>query len=1246
MEGSWVPPQGIDPQGFTLLSQVNGAVALPAADDFLRADFTRAGPDLVIETPQGGQFLIVDYFMVETPPALNMADGGALNPAFVARMAGPIAPDMVAQIGVPGIGATGAGIQFSGLGEPIGQVNEAEGSVTVTHADGSEATLGLGDNIFQGDVLITGSGASVSVVFVDDTVFSLDEDGHMVMDEMVYDPDTQSGVFNAEVVQGVFSFVSGKVAKTSPEGMAIDTPGGTIGIRGSTVLVFVGPDGSETKVTLVEDVDGNVGEVIISNNFGTVVLNNSGASSTMFGMDDPFGPVVQLSQTEIQQDYGKSLTKLVKVVAQQAQQKAQQAEQQADQAGQQADQANQKAQQTEEEAVKAADEAAKAAEEAAKAKAAAEDADDEVALAKALAEEAKAAKAIADAEEKFKAAEAAKAEAALAEQKAAEAALQADQAQQLESMAQTAVVSQEQAFTQFTEVGFVDPALDPNAPPPPDGQQPPPDGQQPPPDQQGPDGGVAGTADTAIDGDAAAKAAYDEAIAAGASPEEAFEAAAFAASGGNMDDPAVAAARAAFEEALAGGATAEEAMLAAQAAVTEFDQQVFLDPNAPPPDGTLPPPDGQLPPPNGTLPPPPDGTLPPPPDGTLPPPPDGFLPPPDGFYDPYMDPFYDPMAGGFYDPYMDPNYDPALDPYFMDAAFYDPYMDPFSPFYDPMLNPDMIYDPFAFDPYFGTDYFYDPFFDPNVIADFGETIAALAGGGSLVGSALNTNFYFNWPSIDDGSTDPGYVYNISDGGGINQLAFDGLNAVTAKVAFTTLSSGVVTVYDAQVATGGTFATVNFNAINQFLLSDTTVAGFSYDENFIDGGGGDVLVLSTMAAGETGYVMAGTDSAETITINTTNYPNIKDGIFFAKGGGDTININLSTGHLTVIGGITTTDNNDTNTDGIPDSNINVFSYAGAAGYTAGTSALKVGMYGMDTFVTDVATSAAFSHDLWDVGSFSASAGDDTITMYSGGYNTIAAGLGNDTIVVNSGVKVATIQGGDGTDSVTMDWNVFANLTTVDGGVDTTQDSLVIKSTTGGTIDLTTVSGKIANFNTLTVTGIHATAGMTVTAMNSVLPVTTLDGSAHSDTLNGGTGNDILKGQDSSDNLSGGAGNDTLTGGRSADQMAGGAGNDIFVYTATDELGDSITDFTASAGAADTFKFTGTAFAGLTAGALNAANFVAGAGATAATGVQYFVYDSTSKNFYFDADGSGAGTQTLIANLTGITGTLAETDITIV
>jgi serralysin len=72
------------------------------------------------------------------------------------------------------------------------------------------------------------------------------------------------------------------------------------------------------------------------------------------------------------------------------------------------------------------------------------------------------------------------------------------------------------------------------------------------------------------------------------------------------------------------------------------------------------------------------------------------------------------------------------------------------------------------------------------------------------------------------------------------------------------------------------------------------------------------------------------------------------------------------------------------------------------------------------------------------------------------------------------------------------------------------------------------------------------------------IDSLFGREGNDTLNGNNGDDALDGGDGSDTLNGASGNDTLTGGAGDDTLTGGKGKDIFV-AANDGSTDTVTDF---------------------------------------------------------------------------------------
>jgi Ca2+-binding RTX toxin-like protein len=146
----------------------------------------------------------------------------------------------------------------------------------------------------------------------------------------------------------------------------------------------------------------------------------------------------------------------------------------------------------------------------------------------------------------------------------------------------------------------------------------------------------------------------------------------------------------------------------------------------------------------------------------------------------------------------------------------------------------------------------------------------------------------------------------------------------------------------------------------------------------------------------------------------------------------------------------------------------------------------------------------------------------------------------------------------------------------------------------------------------------------------------------DTINGGNGDDALVGGQNQDIINGGGGND---------QLLGGAQNDTFIFnTALNAASnvDAILDFDASNADKIHLENTGAGlFSSLTAtGALNAANFAANAGGNAQDANDFILYDTSTGNVYYDADGSGAGSKVLFAQLTVVGGAVDASDFVII
>ena len=195
-------------------------------------------------------------------------------------------------------------------GEPIGQVETLAGTVVAVRADGLRVELEVGDSIFQGDTLESGNDGAIGVVLADQTTFSMAENGSMVMDEMVYDPGTQEGGIGVSVLQGVFTFVSGEIAKTDPDAMTLSTPVATIGIRGTQVALSYDPadeGGEGLKIVLMEEKDGFVGEVVVQNAAGLQVLNLADQGTTVISATAAPAQPIQFDRNDIVNAFGGAL---------------------------------------------------------------------------------------------------------------------------------------------------------------------------------------------------------------------------------------------------------------------------------------------------------------------------------------------------------------------------------------------------------------------------------------------------------------------------------------------------------------------------------------------------------------------------------------------------------------------------------------------------------------------------------------------------------------------------------------------------------------------------------------------------------------------------------------------------------------------------------------------------------------------------------------------------------------------------
>lgn len=283
-----------------LMVSEQGHVVLPDNITLKNAQFEQSGSDLIVELEDGTRTVVENFFLMQPMPDFVMSNGIQLSGRFLSTLVGPLTPVQYSQA-----------IPVNGT-EPIGVVETASGLVEVVRADGTRVRLNTGDSVYEDDTIVTGGDSAIGITLADQSSLALGEEGRLVLDEMVYDPDAEDGGLSLSLTQGVFTFVSGQIAKTGPDAMVINTPVGTIGIRGTAGGLRVRGNDGETTVVLAEESGDFVGELVVSTQAGSVVLGKAGLAtlirSSTLDPDEPYSmPIADFGRV-----FGRALEVLPK----------------------------------------------------------------------------------------------------------------------------------------------------------------------------------------------------------------------------------------------------------------------------------------------------------------------------------------------------------------------------------------------------------------------------------------------------------------------------------------------------------------------------------------------------------------------------------------------------------------------------------------------------------------------------------------------------------------------------------------------------------------------------------------------------------------------------------------------------------------------------------------------------------------------------------------------------------------------
>lgn len=118
----------------------------------------------------------------------------------------------------------------------VGSVKTPEGGVFVRRgAETIPASEGM--HLLPNDILLTSGDGRVGAILQDGTRIGLGPNTELKVDRFVYEPAAGEFRLLLRLAKGVLVYFSGRIGRSAPEAVTIETPVGMLGLRGTHVAI-------------------------------------------------------------------------------------------------------------------------------------------------------------------------------------------------------------------------------------------------------------------------------------------------------------------------------------------------------------------------------------------------------------------------------------------------------------------------------------------------------------------------------------------------------------------------------------------------------------------------------------------------------------------------------------------------------------------------------------------------------------------------------------------------------------------------------------------------------------------------------------------------------------------------------------------------------------------------------------------------------------------------------------------------
>ena len=168
-----------------------------------------------------------------------------------------------------------------------------------TPPGGATGKLTVGARVMHNERIHTSPSGSAQLLFLDKSSLSVAPNTNLVINEFVYDPAANSGHMLTKLTAGTLQYIGGQLSHQGA--VTIDTPAVAVGIRGGTVTINHGANG--THIT------NQYGTITVTNGAGTTVVTRPGFTVTIANWKTPPGQPTQVTADEIHRNITKLSSK-------------------------------------------------------------------------------------------------------------------------------------------------------------------------------------------------------------------------------------------------------------------------------------------------------------------------------------------------------------------------------------------------------------------------------------------------------------------------------------------------------------------------------------------------------------------------------------------------------------------------------------------------------------------------------------------------------------------------------------------------------------------------------------------------------------------------------------------------------------------------------------------------------------------------------------------------------------------------